>query len=100
MALANDLFAFFKNSEHRLVGGIEGSDVSYNKGEVIQSQLETFESVRLSYIQKPVGFRNDYEYKIVCNINGERFIFHSPGESIFTRGIIFPFTKSKLNPCP
>lgn len=69
--LAIDITEHLKRRPEKYAGGIEGSFVSYNRGEVVDRELDSVERTYLSYSQKSIDFSDEHEFRFVA-INMDR----------------------------
>lgn len=69
--LALDITEHLKRRPEKYAGGIEGRYVSYNRGEIVDAELDNVERTTLSYSQKPVYFIDEHEFRFIA-INMDR----------------------------
>lgn len=70
-SLIND---FLKKKGIKAFGDVLGAPVQYNKGQIVDEELDSAEKQLLSIIQKPSGFADEHEYRLyaITNIEGAR----------------------------
>lgn len=69
--LANDITEHLMRRPEKFAGGIEGRMVSYNRGEIVDSDLDSYRRTTLSYSQKFIEFSDQFEFRFVA-INMDR----------------------------
>ncbi|AGS39463.1 hypothetical protein [Cycloclasticus zancles] len=63
--LAEDITRVLRSSSAKHFGGIEGVSIQYDKGEVVEGKLSSYEKSRLTYCQKPVSYTHEEEFRFV-----------------------------------
>lgn len=63
--LALDITEHLKQRPEKYAGGVEGRYVSYNRGEIVDEELDRVKRIVLSYSQKSVKFINEREFRFV-----------------------------------
>jgi hypothetical protein len=73
---AQDISNSLMEKEIKFAGGIEGVYIQYNKGEIIEDELDNVARVTLSYSQKSRQFSDECEFRfvaLVLGIHGKRY---------------------------
>ena len=92
LKLAEDLTRVLRSSPVKHFGGIEGVLVTYDKGEEKGRKLDSVESTRLAYCQKPKSFvpENEFRYIFIRKSYGGANITLNIGSKIL--GLIHEYT--------
>jgi len=63
--LAEDITRILRSSSAKHFGGIEGVEIQYDKGEVVEDELSSYDKSRLTYCQKPPDYAQEEEFRFV-----------------------------------
>ena len=63
--LAEDITRILRSSSAKHFGGIEGVKIQYDKGEVVEDKLSSYDKSRLTYCQKPASYAHEEEFRFV-----------------------------------
>jgi len=76
---ATDINRSLEARAEKFGGGVEGTVVRYDHGDVSQSELDHWDFIKLSYSQKPVSYSSEMEFRFVAiNTNEHELRLDTP----------------------